>query len=423
MLDFLKNIKEEKKKPAELFVEGSDVEKIFREGLATITDLIAPSALDIGSNFIQVGETFAKTIFVTTYPRYLHTAWFSPIINLDVPMDIAMSIYPVESVNVMKSLRRRITQVESEIHLEAEAGKVRDPALETALQDIEQLRDQLQQGTERFFRFGLYITIYGKSKLEAEKSAQFIESLLESRLTYVKEAVFRSEQGFSSTLPLANDELNVSNNMNSQPLSTTFPFVSSDLSSSSGILYGINRHNNSLVLFDRFEMENANMVIFAKSGAGKSYAVKLEILRSLMFGTDVIVIDPENEYQFLCEAIGGSFINISLTSNYHLNPFDLPDIGENEDLNDILRNNKFQQCPTYTMCFGTWKEGRISPRALKNTPKEFFPAFSTTKATSVSITKWLSSISATWKKSCGRWQCMSYWISSGMKSAQSSKNG
>ena len=339
MLDFLKNKKEEKKKSAEYLAEEADVEKVFREGLATITDLIAPSAIDIGSNFIQIGETFAKTIFVTTYPRYLHTAWFSPIINLDIPMDISMSIYPVESAVVMKSLRRRITQVESEIHLEAEAGKVRDPALETALQDIEELRDRLQQGTERFFRFGLYITIYGESKEEVEKSTRFIESLLESRLTYVKEAVFRSEQGFSSTLPLANDELNVTNNMNSQPLSTTFPFVSSDLSSSSGILYGINRHNNSLVLFDRFEMENANMVIFAKSGAGKSYAVKLEILRSLMFGTEVIVIDPENEYQFLCEAVGGSFVNISLTSNYHLNPFDLPKIGEDEDFRDILRSN------------------------------------------------------------------------------------
>jgi len=339
MLDFLKNKKEEKKKSAEYLAEEADVEKVFREGLATITDLIAPSAIDIGSNFIQIGETFAKTIFVTTYPRYLHTAWFSPIINLDIPMDISMSIYPVESAVVMKSLRRRITQVESEIHLEAEAGKVRDPALETALQDIEELRDRLQQGTERFFRFGLYITIYGESKENVEKSTRFIESLLESRLTYVKEAVFRSEQGFSSTLPLANDELNVTNNMNSQPLSTTFPFVSSDLSSSSGILYGINRHNNSLVLFDRFEMENANMVIFAKSGAGKSYAVKLEILRSLMFGTEVIVIDPENEYQFLCEAVGGSFVNISLTSNYHLNPFDLPKIGEDEDFRDILRSN------------------------------------------------------------------------------------
>ncbi len=340
MLDFLKKKKkEEKKKPAEPFAEDIDVEKVFREGLATITDLIAPSAINIGSNFIQIGETFAKTIFVTTYPRYLYTAWFSPIINLDIPMDISMFIYPMESAVVMKSLRRRITQVESEIHLETEAGKVRDPALETALRDIEELRDRLQQGTERFFRFGLYITIYGESKEEVEKSTRFIESLLESRLTYIKEAVFRSEQGFSSTLPLANDELNVTNNMNSQPLSTTFPFVSSDLSSSSGILYGINRHNNSLILFDRFEMENANMVVFAKSGAGKSYAVKLEILRSLMFGTEVIVIDPENEYQFLCEAVGGSFINISLTSNYHLNPFDLPRVGEDEDFRDILRSN------------------------------------------------------------------------------------
>jgi len=339
MLDFLKKKTEEKKKPAELFEEGADAEKIFREGLATITDLVAPSALDIGSNFIQVGDTFAKTLFVTTYPRYLHTAWFSPIINLDVPMDISMSVFPVVIANVMKSLRRRITQVESQIHLEAEAGKVRDPALETALQDIEQLRDSLQQGTERFFRFGLYLTIYGASKAEVEKSTQFIESLLESRLVYVKEAIFRSEQGFSSTLPLGNDELNVNNNMNSQPLSTTFPFVSSDLSSSRGVLYGINRHNNSLVLFDRFDMENANMVIFAKSGAGKSYAVKLEILRSLMFGTEVIVIDPENEYQFLCEAVGGSFINVSLNSSYHLNPFDLPNLGETDDLKDILRSN------------------------------------------------------------------------------------
>ncbi|MDD5489060.1 MAG: ATP-binding protein [Candidatus Moranbacteria bacterium] len=369
MLDFLKTKKEEEKKPAELFAEGADAEKIFREGLATITDLIAPSALDIGSNFIQVGETFAKTIFVTTYPRYLHTAWFSPIINLDVPMDISMSIYPVESANVMKSLRRRITQVESEIHLEAEAGKVRDPALETALQDIEQLRDQLQQGTERFFRFGLYLTIYGGSKEEVEKSAQFIESLLESRLTYVKEAVFRSEQGFSSTLPLGNDELNVNNNMNSQPLSTTFPFVSSDLSSSTGVLYGINRHNNSLVLFDRFEMENANMVIFAKSGAGKSYAVKLEILRSLMFGTDVIVLDPENEYQFLCEAVGGSFVNISLTSNYHLNPFDLPNIGEDEDLKDILRSNIASLLGLLHIMLGniTPEEDSILDRAISET--------------------------------------------------------
>jgi type IV secretory pathway VirB4 component len=316
-----------------------DTEKVYREGLASVIDLIAPAALKMNSAFLQIGETFAKTVFVTAYPRFLQTSWFSPIINLDMPMDISMFVHPIETTEILKSLRRSITQVESQIHLEQEAGKVRDPILETAREDIETLRDKLQQGTERFFKFGLYITVYGNTKEETEKSIRFIESILESRLVYVKESVFRTEQGFVSTLPIANDELGVGNNMNSTPLSTTFPFVSSDLSSNTGILYGINRHNNSLILFDRFQMENANMVIFAKSGAGKSYAVKLEILRSLMMGTDVIIIDPENEYQYLCEAVGGSFIGISLSSDYHLNPFDLPKIPEDEDPQDVFRNN------------------------------------------------------------------------------------
>ena len=350
-------------------ISSPDVDKVFQEGVATVTDLIAPAALKMNTNFIQIGETFAKTIFVTTYPRYLQTAWFSPIINLDVPIDISMFVHPMETAKVMKSLRRSITQVESQIHLEAEAGKVRDPILETALRDIEDLRDKLQQGTERFFKYGLYITVYGNSKEEMEKSTQFIESLLESRLVYVKEAVFRSEQGLVSTLPLANDELGVSNNMNSQPLSTTFPFVSSDLSSGRGVLYGINRHNNSLILFDRFEMENANMVIFAKSGAGKSYAVKLEILRSLMMGTEVIIIDPENEYQYLCEAVGGSFINISLSSNYRLNPFDLPKIPEDEDPQDVFRNNIASLIGLLRIMLGniTPEEDAILDRAIHET--------------------------------------------------------
>jgi conjugal transfer ATP-binding protein TraC len=316
-----------------------DIEKTYQEGLASVVDLISPAALQVTTSYIQVGDTYAKTIFVTTYPKFLQSGWFSPIINLDQPMDIAMFIHPIDTAQIMKSLRRSVTQVESRIHLEQEAGKVRDPILESALQNIEELRDKLQQGTEKFFHFGLYMTIFGDTKEEIEKTAMFIESFLESRLVYVKEAVFRAEQGFCSTLPLANDELSISNNMNSSPLATTFPFVSSDLSSNTGILYGVNLHNNSLVLFDRFQMENANMVIFAKSGAGKSYAVKLEILRSLMMGTEVIVIDPENEYQYLCEAVGGSFINISLNSDYHLNPFELPQIPEDEDPRDVFRNN------------------------------------------------------------------------------------
>jgi conjugal transfer ATP-binding protein TraC len=368
MFDFLKTGKgKQSKVPAS--DSEKDVEKIYQEGLATVIDLIAPSALRVNSDYIQIGETLAKTIFATTYPRYLHTSWFSPIINLDMPMDISMFIHPVETVDIMKSLRRSVTQVESQIHMEEEAGKVRDPVLETAIQDIESLRDNLQQGTERFFKYGLYITVYADDKGTLEKSTRFIESILESSLVYVKEAIFRSEQGFSSTLPLANDELGVSNNMNSAPLSTTFPFVSSDLTSNTGILYGINRHNNSLILFDRFQMENANMVIFAKSGAGKSYAVKLEILRSLMMGTDVIVIDPENEYENLCEAVGGSFINISLSSAYHLNPFDLPVVPEDEDPKNILRNNIASLIGLLNIMLGniTPEEDAILDRAISET--------------------------------------------------------
>jgi len=368
MLDFLKTKGGEKEKSPSIN-EDASIEKVYHEGLATVIDLVSPSALRVNSNYIQIGETLAKTIFATTYPRYLHASWFSPIINLDMPMDISMFIHPVETAEVMKSLRRSVTQVESQIHLEEEAGKVRDPVLETALRDIEDLRDKLQQGTERFFKYGLYITIYADNLETMEKSTRFIESLLESSLVYVKDAIFRSEQGFSSTLPLANDELGVSNNMNSAPLSTTFPFVSSDLTSNTGILYGINRHNNSLILFDRFQMENANMVIFAKSGAGKSYAVKLEILRSLMMGTEVIVIDPENEYEHLCEAVGGSFINISLNSSYHLNPFDLPAVPEDEDPKDILRNNIASLIGLLNIMLGniTPEEDAILDRAISET--------------------------------------------------------
>ena len=368
MLDFLKTKGGEKEKSPSIN-EDASIEKVYHEGLATVIDLVSPSALRVNSNYIQIGETLAKTIFATTYPRYLHASWFSPIINLDMPMDISMFIHPVETAEVMKSLRRSVTQVESKIHLEEEAGKVRDPVLETALRDIEDLRDKLQQGTERFFKYGLYITIYADNLETLEKSTRFIESLLESSLVYVKDAIFRSEQGFSSTLPLANDELGVSNNMNSAPLSTTFPFVSSDLTSNTGILYGINRHNNSLILFDRFQMENANMVIFAKSGAGKSYAVKLEILRSLMMGTEVIVIDPENEYEHLCEAVGGSFINISLNSSYHLNPFDLPAVPEDEDPKDILRNNISSLNGLLNIMLGniTPEEDAILDRAISET--------------------------------------------------------
>lgn len=337
MLDFLnKNKKAKGKEAADEVIQS---EKYYQEGVAKLQDLIAPSAIQVAPKYIRVGDTLAQTIFVITYPRYLHSNWFSPIINIDMPIDISMFVHPIETYDILKTLRKSSTQVQSRVHMEQEKGLIRDPALETAAADIEELRDKLQQGTEKFFRFGLYITVYGQDEKELYKSAKSIESILEAQLVYVKSSIFKTEQGFNSTIPLANDELNIGTSMNSSPLSTTFPFVSSSLSNDEGILYGINRHNNSLILFDRFKMENANMVVFAKSGAGKSYTVKLEVLRSMMIGTDVIIIDPENEYKHLCETVGGTFLKISLNSNNHLNPFDLPKVQEDEDPEDILRNN------------------------------------------------------------------------------------
>ncbi len=316
----------------------SESEELYQKGIATIRDLIAPPAIKLLPNSMQIGPLLARTYFVIAYPRYLSTNWFSPIINIDFSMDIAFFVHPIDTAEILKNLRKSATQVQSQIHIEAEEGKIRNPQLETALEDIESLRDRLMQGTEKFFRFGLYITIYGENDRDLNEKCQSIEAILEAQLVYIKPAVLRMDQGFSATRPLATDTLDVANNLNTEPLSTTFPFVSSDLSSNEGILYGINRHNNSLVLFDRFKLENANMVVFAKSGAGKSYTVKLEVLRSMMFGASVIILDPENEYKHLCEAVGGSFMKISLNSNVHLNPFDLPKKVEDEENTGVLRN-------------------------------------------------------------------------------------
>lgn len=315
-----------------------DTEALYARGLATIKDLIAPPAIKVSTNTMNIGDVVSRTMFVIAYPRYLSTNWFSPIVNIDFAMDTALFIHPIDTAEILKTLRKSATQVQSQMNIELEDGKIRDPMLEAALQNIEDLRDRLQQGTEKFFRFGLYMTVYGSNEKDLADKTQAIEAILESQLVYTKPAVLRMDKGFAATRPLGNDVLDVANNLNTEPLSTTFPFVSSDLSSNEGILYGINRHNNSLILFDRFKMENANMVVFAKSGAGKSYTVKLEVLRSLMFRTDVIIIDPENEYKHLCETVGGTFIPISLNSSVHINPFDLPKTKEGDDGEGVLRN-------------------------------------------------------------------------------------
>ncbi len=312
-------------------------ERIYREGLISVRDLIAPAALEVKPTFLMLGDLFVRTLFVIGYPRYITVGWFAPIINLNLPLDIVMYFYPVRSDVILKQLKKRVGNLEAQILADREKGAPRDPIRETALRDIEQLRDDLTQGIEHFFQFGLYVTVYAEDRKLLERLSDDVEALFGSKLVYSRKVLYQAEQGFTSTLPLGEDLLAIAFNMNSSPIASSFPFISSELTSDDGVLYGINRHNNSLILFDRFSLQNANMVVFATSGAGKSYAIKLEVLRSLMLGTDVIIIDPEREYQHLCDAVGGTYINISLSSESKLNPFDLPrPVGE-QRTSDIIR--------------------------------------------------------------------------------------
>ncbi|MDP2930430.1 MAG: DUF87 domain-containing protein [bacterium] len=344
-------------------------EKIFEAETLNVKDFIAPSAIEIQQSFLKIGEKLAKSFFVFSYPRYLNSGWFEPIINLNAPLDIAFFIHPIDTGLVLRQLRKRVTEVQAELIERQEKGLIRDPVLETAFQDLEQLRDGLQTAQERMFRFGLYITIYADTEKQLRDIEMNLRSALEGRLIFVKPAFFQQKEGFISTSPYGLDLLQVHTPMNTSPLSSTFPFISFDLSSNEGVLYGINRHNNSLILFDRFSLENANLLIFSKSGGGKSYFAKLEILRSLMTGTDVIVIDPENEYKFLSEAVGGSFFNISLGSNDHVNPFDLPLPREDENPEDVLRSNVINLVGLLRLMLGglTPEEDAIIDRALTET--------------------------------------------------------
>ncbi len=317
---------------------GQAFEGAPETGGPSLKDLISPAGIKINSNYLQIGSKFARTLFVFTYPRYLATNWFSPIMSMDKEFNVAMFVHPIETPWIMNQLKKKVVQVQSQINERQEKGLVRDPMLETALNDIEALRDNLLQGNEKFFKFGLYLTLFGDNAKELDDLENEVRSLLEGRMVYIKPASFQQEQGFNSTLPLFKDELQIHTSMNTGPISSAFPFVSVNLSDNKGVLYGINRHNNSLIIFDRFSLENANAVVFAKSGSGKSYTVKLEVLRSLMMGAEVIIIDPENEYQYLTETVGGSFIKISLNSPHRLNPFDLPVPPKGEQPGDVLRS-------------------------------------------------------------------------------------
>lgn len=319
--------------------EQQEVEQAFRKGIVALRDFIAPSSLEYKPNYFHLGTRYARTFYVFGYPRQVYTGWLSSMINIDEVLDLSMFIYPVESEVVLKNLRKKVGQLEAGLQIDAEKGRVRDPAKQAAIADAEQMRDKLQIGEERFFRFGLYFTVYANSIDELEFITHKIESILGQQLVYSKPASSQQEQGLNSTVPQFTDQLQIRRNMSTGALSTSFPFTSADLSQDNGILYGINMHNSGLVIFDRFTLENGNSVVFAKSGAGKSFAVKLEALRSMMFGTEVFIIDPENEYQRMCDAVGGAYVRLSLNSPTRINPFDLPKVVDTEEADNALRSN------------------------------------------------------------------------------------
>lgn len=342
---------------------------IYEAAKLDFADIIAPSALKITPREMNLGDKLVRTFYVISYPRFLTDSWFAPIINLDRMFDVAIFVHPIDTAGVLRKFQKKVAEIQSQIMTREEKGLVRDPMLDTAYRDIEELRDKLQQAQERVFEVGVYISIYGSDQGELDKAESEIRSILDAKLVYVKPALFQQEQGFKSVIPTGKDLLEVTSKLNSSPLSSLFPFLSFDLTSDKGILYGINRHNASLVLFDRFSLENYNSVTFAKSGSGKSYSTKLEILRSLMFDTEVLVIDPENEYEYLSNAVGGRFFSISLSSDHHINPFDLPAAREDEAPADILRSNIINLVGLFRLMLGglSPEEDALIDRAITET--------------------------------------------------------
>ena len=320
-------------------MEEAEIQRAFEQGITTLRDLISPSSIEIQSDHFRLGTKYGRTIYVYGYPRTLSTGWLSPLINIDEVLDISIYIYPVDTTVVMKNLRKKVTQLEADISLNAEKGRIRNPETDAAIQDAEELRDQLQLGYEKFFRFGLYVTLWADSLDELNYVQHKIETMFGQLMIFSKVATSQQEQGMNTTMPMATDQLQIRRNMNTSAISTSFPFTSADLTQERGILYGVNMHNQGLVIFDRFTLENANLVVFAKSGAGKSFAVKLEAIRSMMMGTEIVIIDPENEYQKLSDAVGGSYVRLSLNSDVRINPFDLPKVIDSEDASDALRAN------------------------------------------------------------------------------------
>ena len=351
-------------------MEDAEIQRAFEQGITTLRDLISPSSIEIQSDHFRLGTKYGRTLYIYGYPRTISTGWLSPLINMDEVLDISMYIYPVDTTVIMKNLRRKVTQLEADISLNAEKGRIRNPETEHAIQDAEELRDDLQLGREKFFRFGLYVTLWADSLDELNFVQHKIENYFGSAMIFSKVATSQQEQGMNSTMPMATDQLMIRRNMNTSAISTSFPFTSADLTQEKGILYGVNLHNNGLVIFDRFTLENANLVVFAKSGAGKSFAVKLEAIRSMMMGTEIIIIDPENEYQKLCDAVGGSYVRLPLNSDVRINPFDLPKVIDSEDASDALRANLVTLHGLFRLMLGGTQSGPGGQTVAALSPNE-----------------------------------------------------
>jgi type IV secretory pathway VirB4 component len=343
--------------------------EIYEAAKLELRDIIAPSAIEIESKQLKIGGKIVRTYFAMSYPRFLVDGWLSPIINLDKIFDISIVINPIPTNDILKKFQKKVAEVQSQIREREQKGLVRDPILDTAFQDLERLRDSLQQAQEKIFDVGLYLTIYADDESELYQTENKIRSLLESKLIYFKPALFQQEEGFKTVAPIGSDQLQVYSKLNTGPVASFFPFISFDLTSDKGILYGVNRQNNGLVIFDRYSLPNYNSVLFATSGAGKSYASKLEVLRTMMFDTEVIIIDPEREYEYLAEAVGGRYFNISLSSEHHINPFELPIPLPDEDPSDVLRSNIIHLVGLFRILLGglTPEEDSIIDRAINET--------------------------------------------------------
>lgn len=364
LFDFLKP-----KKDNDVSIAPILPNEIYEAAALELKDILAPSAVEVKPRELILGDKIARTFFVISYPRFLNDNWFSPIINLDKVFDISIFVHPIDTGETLKTFQKKVAEVESQIYVREQKGLVRDPQLDIAYRDLESLRDNLIQAQEKMFDVGVYITLYASTTSELDKIESEVRSILEAKLIYVKPALFQQEQGFKSVLPTCQDLLSIHTKLNTSPLSSIFPFISFDLTSDRGILYGVNRHNNSLILFDRFSLENYNSIIFAKSGSGKSYATKLEIIRTLMFDTEVIIIDPEREYEYLAEAVGGRVFNLSLNSEHHINPFDLPIAAPDESPEDVLRANIVTLVGLFRVMLGglTPEEDAVIDQAIHET--------------------------------------------------------